>query len=278
MKIGNLDVLIGSDPELFVKKDGKFISGHELIPGTKENPHPVPLGAVQVDGTALEFNTQPAATLQQFHRSTNAVLKALRNMIPPDVELVAQPVAEYGRDYLAHLPKKAVELGCSPDFNAYTGGENPTPDVDLPFRTASGHIHIGWTNVENPYDEVHMLECRSLVKALDLFLGVPSLLIDRDQKRRRLYGKAGAFRPKTYGLEYRVLSNFWVLNPNLRRWVWQNTAMAIERLLDKENPIVGRADIRNAIDDANTFSRDRIIRHYNIPLPKGVGLPAGGLW
>ena len=269
MKIGNLDVLIGSDPELFVKKDGKYISGHTLIPGTKEKPYPVPLGAVQVDGTALEFNTRPAATLQQFHRSTNSVLSALRSMVPDDIEIVASPVAYYGNEYLARLPEKAVELGCSPDFNAYSGKENPTPDVEMPFRTASGHIHIGWTNVENPYSTIHMLECRALVKALDVFLGVPALIIDPDTKRRQLYGKAGAFRPKTYGLEYRVLSNFWVMDPKLRRWVWENTALAIARSLDRNNPLHGRSDVEFTINTGSRVSRNRIIETYKVPVPKG---------
>lgn len=278
MRIGKLNVTIGSDPELFVKKDGKFVSGHELIPGTKEEPHPVQCGAVQVDGTALEFNTDPASNLRQFHNTSNMVLKALKSMIPDDHELVAAPVAEYGKQYMNTLPFKAKELGCSPDWNAYTGMENPTPNVDLPFRTASGHIHIGWTHVDNPYDEKHMLECRALVKALDIFLGVPSLLVDKDTRRRKLYGKAGAFRPKEYGLEYRVLSNFWVMDKSLRAWVWQNTKLAIQRLQDRNNPLPRWYNVDSAINSNSQFDRDRIIRFYNVPVPKGFELPPQNPW
>lgn len=269
MKIGNLNVSIGSDPELFVKRDGKFVSGHELIPGTKENPHPVPQGAVQVDGTALEFNTRPALTLRAFNYSSNKVIAALQSMIPDDYELVASPVADYTKEYLASLPKKATELGCSPDYNAYTGMENPIPDVELPFRTGSGHIHIGWTDVENPYSDEHMFECRALTQALDVFLGVPSLMIDKDKKRRKLYGKAGAFRPKSYGLEYRVLSNFWVLDDKLRGWVWNNTKHAIERAMNRLNPLPRYYSLRGVIDKNDYHTADQIIKTFEVPLPEG---------
>ena len=279
MRIGKLNVTIGSDPELFVKHNGKFVSGHELIPGTKEDPFPVPRGAVQVDGTALEFNTDPASNLRQFHNASNSVIKALKSMIPDDHELVAAPVADYGKKYLDTLPFKAVELGCSPDWNAYTMMENPTPDADTPFRTASGHIHIGWTNVKNPYDEKHMLECCSLVKALDVFLGVPSLLIDTDNRRRNLYGKAGAFRPKEYGLEYRVLSNFWVLDAKLRAWVWQNTKLAIQRLQDRDSPLSRYWGVDGAIDNNSSYDRDKVLRFYNVPVPEGYSVPkASSIW
>ena len=107
MNINGIEILLGSDPELFVKHDGRHVSGHELIPGTKEDPHPVRKGAVQVDGTALEFNTMPAATVQQFHQHSNEVLNALANMIPGDFELVADSVADYTAEYLETLPEKA---------------------------------------------------------------------------------------------------------------------------------------------------------------------------
>ena len=53
-----MNILIGADPELFVKKDGVVVSGHDLIQGTKADPFPVQDGAVQVDGMALEFNIE----------------------------------------------------------------------------------------------------------------------------------------------------------------------------------------------------------------------------
>ena len=56
-------ILVGCDPEVFVAKGGKFISAHGMIPGTKKAPHKVERGAVQVDGMALEFNIDPAASL-----------------------------------------------------------------------------------------------------------------------------------------------------------------------------------------------------------------------
>ncbi len=78
---------------------------------------------------------------------------------------------------------------------------------------------------------VHFTSCCQLVKQLDYFLGIPSLLLDKDEERRHLYGKAGAFRPKPYGVEYRVLSNFWLKSPELMRWVYNTTHLAISELM-----------------------------------------------
>ena len=129
----------------------------------------------------------------------------------PEYELAAVPTAYFGKEYIDAQPKEAKELGCNPDFNAYTGEENPKPDEGLPFRTGAGHIHVGWT--EDTDDPVHDSMCHMLVKELDAVLGLPSLLLDPDSERREMYGKAGAHRVKTYGVEYRVLSNFWLSHP-----------------------------------------------------------------
>jgi len=222
---------IGADPEFFVAKRGKPVSAYGLIPGTKDNPHKVAYGAVQVDGMALEFNINPANGEAGFIRNINSVMKQILEMVP-DYEYYPLPVAEFGADYIEAQPEDAKRLGCDPDFNAYTGRPNPTPDGKRPFRTAAGHIHVGWTQDVDPMDPTHFEACCILTKMLDVFVGVPSLLWDRDQKRRELYGKAGAFRPKSYGMEYRTLSNAWVNNvdkPFLTRFIYNNTIKAIEK-------------------------------------------------
>lgn len=271
MRVNGIEILVGSDPELFVKKDGEFLSGHDLIPGTKEDPHPVRGGAVQVDGTALEFNTNPANNRRNFHRSTNAVIKALSNMIPDEMELVANPTAHFAKEYMQGLPEKALELGCDPDYNAYTGEQNPVPDANRHFRTGAGHIHVGWTDVKDPFDATHMSECRALVQAMDVFLGAPSILIDDDYRRRELYGKAGAFRPKTYGVEYRVLSNFWVLDSALRGWVYDNTIEAVRRMMNRDKPLgVHYSYAEIALNDNSKYYAQEVINLFNVPVPNRI--------
>ena len=49
-------ILVGCDPEIFVKQAGVFKSAHGLVVGDKKDPQKVNKGAVQVDGMALEFN------------------------------------------------------------------------------------------------------------------------------------------------------------------------------------------------------------------------------
>ena len=222
------DFKVGADPEFFVKRYGKLVSAYGLIPGSKANPHKVPKGAVQVDGMALEFNIDPANTYAQFEEHMSRVLNSITAMVP-GYEIYVEPVADFGLEYIEAQPDEAKELGCSPDFNAYTKMANPRPDANTPFRTASGHVHIGWTNAPvDINDEGHLEACRALTKSLDVWLGMVSLIWDKDDRRRSLYGAAGAFRPKPYGMEYRVLSNKWIADPILRKTVYNNTIEAIK--------------------------------------------------
>jgi len=184
---------------------------------------------------ALEFNINPADSYSQFEENMSTVFDEIQKMIP-GYEIFVEPVADFGLDYIMAQPKEASELGCSPDFNAYTKQANPRPDVNTPFRTASGHVHIGWTDTPvDINDEGHLDACRALTKALDLYLGVPSLIWDTDDRRRSLYGAAGAFRPKPYGMEYRVLSNKWISSPVLRALVYGNTIDAVKATFDDIN-------------------------------------------
>lgn len=241
MKINSADGIkydfkVGADPEIFVSKSGKYVSAYGLIPGTKKRPYPVKNGAVQVDGMALEFNINPADNFEQFETNLTSVLDQLQSMVK-GYELKMEPVAEFGFDYIESQPEEAKMLGCEPDFNAYTRRANPTPNAKMPFRTASGHIHIGWTEEPvDPDNPTHLEACYTLVKALDVFVGVPSVLWEGQNKRKQLYGKAGAFRPKPYGLEYRVPSNRWLYHPILRKLVYNNAMDAVKSCFKDPTP------------------------------------------
>lgn len=230
-----MELLIGADPELFVMKGGEFVSAYGMIEGDKENPQKVKDGAVQVDGMALEFNIDPAKDEDSFIHNIYSVMGTLVKMVD-GYDVVTDPVAHFPEGYIAMQPLKARELGCEPDYNAYTGGMNKTPDGEVDFRTAAGHIHIGWTEGIDPLDPGHFEACCMLAKALDRSLGIPSVVWDRDTTRRKLYGNAGAFRPKSYGCEYRVLSNAWLKHPKLARFVYSRAIRTFNDLVEGGKP------------------------------------------
>lgn len=226
-----IDLKVGADPEVFASKAGKLFSAHGLVKGTKELPYPVNKGGIQVDGMALEFNIDPADSCDEFVSNIMTVMKELEAHLPKDVSLAVLPTANFGAQYIASQPDIAKELGCSADLNAYTGLENPKPNAEVPFRTAAGHVHIGWTTGQDIEDPGHLTTCCEFTKVLDLFLGVPSVIADPDTQRRSLYGAAGAFRAKEYGLEYRVLSNFWLKDKAKIKWVYTQVEKAITAFL-----------------------------------------------
>jgi hypothetical protein len=108
---------------------------------------------------------------------------------------------------------------------------------------------------------------------LDLRLAVPSLIWDKDKKRRLLYGKAGCFRPKPYGMEYRTLSNAW-LNPaipHVRKFIFGETIRAVKDLFDNEEAwnvnIIGMSPEKIINHDDLDIQKDAIntaIRHQKV--------------
>jgi len=220
----------GCDPELFVlNPDGEYVTAEGLIPGTKESPYKVDFGAVQVDGMAAEFNIDPVTNYSDFNRNITQVLAQLRAMLPRGYKLSAVPAVEFSEKAWGDAPDVAKILGCNPDFNAWTGTINPPPNTEgnERLRTASGHLHFGWTEDAEVSDMEYVQNARDLVKQLDWYLGAWSVIKDPDARRRTLYGKAGACRFKDYGVEYRVLSNFWLSTGATRLQVWNRMQKAI---------------------------------------------------
>jgi Phage phiEco32-like COOH.NH2 ligase-type 2 len=233
-------ILIGCDPEIFLRNPNSklFLSAHGMCPGDKHNPYPVTNGTVQVDGMALEIGIHPASTENEFVNNIKSVWDEMRLLVDNAYEFVACPTAHFEPAYFENeVPKFAKDLGCEPDYNAYTELFNPRPKGDRPFRTGAGHIHIGWTDGETAQNRQHFDLCVAMARQMDYYLGIYSLLWDKDDQRRTLYGKAGAFRVKPYGMEYRTLSNAWLNSELLMRWVYRAAYKGASDLLNNKTDI-----------------------------------------
>ncbi|HRP36183.1 MAG TPA: hypothetical protein PLS50_00050 [Candidatus Dojkabacteria bacterium] len=214
---------IGCDPELFLqhKTSNEYVSAWGMFPGTKDKPFKVDKGAVQVDGFALEFNIEPAKTALEFDNNISTVIKQMEDMVhkaDSSLKLSYVPYADFKKEYFDSLPEENKILGCDPDFNSITGTANViNEDVkDRPYRTAAGHMHLGWTKDEDVFDPVHFQDCKYVANYFynrgsnPLGLMHPDYDHQLENLRFKMYGRDGAFRPKSYGVELRMYSNHWV--------------------------------------------------------------------
>lgn len=263
-----MEFLIGCDPEVFVRKGKLFQSAHKLIPGDKKNPFKVNKGAVQVDGMALEFNIDPAATSTEFCINVQTVLDQMIKMVP-GYEVVISPVAHFTEDVMKAQPPEALELGCDPDYNAWTGLPNIKPNANRPMRTASGHVHIGWTKNEDITDPDLIGRAYAAARQMDFYLGLPSLFYDDDQERREMYGKGGCCRVKPYGVEYRTLSNAWLKSERLMTWVFNNAQKGMQELVSGNNLAAKFGNVEEIINTGNKKEARSILKAANIEVCNG---------
>lgn len=269
--MANNKFLLGCDPELFLinPNSGKPVSAFGLIKGTKDTPFKVDKGAYQVDGLAAEFNIDAASSYEEWEHNIKVVMDQLKKATP-GYDFSHSPVAIFDKDYFDAQPEESKELGCNPDFNAWLGGaETPKPDNKTTMRTAAGHVHIGFTEDAEVGSVYHDEVCQMVTKQLDYALALPSLMFDKDKLRRSMYGKAGCYRPKSYGVEYRTLSNFWIFSKEYRAWVYDTTIQALKDLqtgnlyYEKRGDWVCDAVNNSRVEDyikyKNDTSYDRIV-------------------
>jgi hypothetical protein len=247
--------LIGADPELFVSNHGVVSSAIGLVGGTKEEPRPVPHGALQEDNVLLEFNIDPASNLDEFRFNIREVMKSAADTLAQfQRELILDMSSHsYLPSELRGFGKSAFVFGCDPDFNAWTGEPNPRPECDDPgLRTAGGHLHIGYSHLE----EVDGRKNRDIIQMCDYILGLPSILLDKDDRRRALYGKGGAMRHKPYGTEYRTLSNFWLASDELLAWAYEGAVNAYAQMgkLDMYCDLISGQEVQRIINENDKVS------------------------
>lgn len=187
----------GADIEFFLrnKETGEIISAEGLVKGTKDEPYRFdpknPYYATSLDNVMAEGNIPPVKSPYQLYKSVQKLMDYIQSTMPENVEILSIPSAQLAPKWLqtAH----AQLAGCDVSFNAYT--REPITATINPdgYRGASFHIHVGY---EEPSLEVNYM----LGRAMDLFLGVPAVLLEPKNDRKLAgYGFAGNIRHQRHG-------------------------------------------------------------------------------
>lgn len=268
MKINN--PTFGTDFEMFLKdKKDNFISAIGRIGGTKEEPLSIGERCFrQEDNVAAEFNIPPVNNKKDWEYYIDYCINKVQSDIldAQDLNLVAESAAYFSEEQLNH--PKAQEFGCTPSFNAWSGSTYHIRKTENTIRTTGFHLHVGFNY--DPEGDLTLQDVFELMKYFDLYLGVPSILIEPANARRELYGKAGDCRAKDIAeknlliVEYRTLGGYML---NYKGWVYDQMMKAIEAFEKKEelNPA-----IEDAINQSNIQLAKQIVKDYKIKLPEHV--------
>lgn len=245
---------LGTDPEILLQdSNGSPVSVIGLIKADKWNPMQIPDMApgftLQEDNVSIEYGIPPASSADDYVQYIQSVMQKSLEYLP-GLSFSKLSCTIYPEEQMQH--PLAYVFGCEPDFDAWTGKVNKKPEPPHPLmRSAGGHIHV-----ETKRDPLEV------VRNMDLFLGVPSVLMDKGEQRKQMYGGAGAHRVKPYGVEYRTLSNFWIFEERLIRWVWNQTERSIN---NQHIDVMAEQDlILEAINNNNKAVAQALVNQYNL--------------
>jgi len=283
-------ITFGSDPEFMLQDvDGNLKSAIGVVPGSKTKRHDLGDGhAAYFDNVLAECSIRPGTSADDAVESHKECFQRYAQLVNP-YRLTVRASGEYPAAECAH--KEAQRFGCDPEFCAYELAIIDPPTCAGLFRSAGGHIHIGFNGgadfTKNQVAaDVNVYELNvavgwnrlSVIRMADLFIGIPSLFLDKDptsRTRRKLYGVAGSHRPcELYGVEYRSLSNFWLARPSLVRLMYGLAQFCVDTVMeDRQHEAIWdkhlvSEGVRKAINDWDMDAGQdymRVVREY---LPK----------
>lgn len=232
-----MKVTIGSDPEFIISYKGKPFSVIFKLGGSKKEPKDIGRECgIQEDNVNAELTFPPVNNVDDFVDYINygkiVIKKLLKENTGLDCEVESWSSAEFSNEDLNN--PVARRFGCEPSYCIYTGNVSPRPSPEEVgnIRSAGFHIHIGMPGTMSTKQKTFMIWC------MDVMLGVPSLFIDTDVRRRKLYGNAGDFRYRYLAdkdisvIEYRTLGAKLHETNDLIKWVYNQTMKAVE-MFDK---------------------------------------------
>lgn len=192
--------MIGYDLESFLFENNNLVAAERYLSGNKHEAMSLSDDVVaHPDNIMAEIAAaRPFDPKQLVARIRNDVSTLIAKVSPATVQL--RPSVLCTKELLASS-KYAAEVGCDPD-NQYGGLRPSITATKLGMeRYAGGHIHFD-THRDLPADIASMV--------CDVTLGAAVVAFGEKQGgRRKTYGLPGLNRPKSYGVEYRTMSNFW---------------------------------------------------------------------
>ena len=275
---------IGADPELFITKRKSVVSSDEVLTrnGNDGQYSLNGYGKIVQDGVQVELNPAYAFCRETFNVIMASLIHNLGDMLKYGEKIDRNVTIQLSKKRFGSLPDDKKMFGCQPSDNIHTKEQSVMtldPSVYL-YRSTGGHIHLGNPLAQtknNPLSKVIQDPAR-LIPIIDIVAGNTLVLIDRDPgnvERRKNYGRAGEYRVQDYGLtsfghpnigiEYRTLSNFWLLAPELCSLATGlvRTALAIcYDNLDKE--LLKLVELPKIIEAINNNDYELARANYNL--------------
>lgn len=272
-----LDITLGSDPELmlFDIEQNKMVSAIKVLRNDKKTPTSLGDGILMyADNVLVETAFPPAFTKKDFVETIRKAMQRMQMALGRKFKLHPQAAYTFSEDELDD--KKAWESGCDPNYDVYECKANLPADFTSGLRTGSFHIHVG--NQAWEKDKTGPLltdESKAIaIKLMDIFVGVPSVIFDRDYSapnRRKLYGKAGEHRPTPYGIEYRVLGNYVIRNPGMIELVVDLVEHAMDHIRNGTGEDLLHAMnselVQQAINTSSTVAAMEVLKAAQLPVP-----------
>lgn len=263
---------LGSDFELATVREGKIVPALE-IEGNKWDPMSIENDCyIQRDGVNAEFNIPPVSSKEDWLRYTNYCFdKGSELLALHGLTLLPSSSHVYDSEQLDQYDLR--ELGCSESYDAYNNAAvRQIEGAADNMRTCGYHVHIGF-NHKCPVskEKPSKAELCNLAHYFDLYLGVPSVILDPDTERRNMYGKPGDFRFKVIKsqrkqinlFEYRSLGGNLLRSFDMIEWVYDNTLIAIEAF-NKQIKLPSLKTLYNTINKSNVAAATKLINKYEI--------------
>lgn len=280
------DLTFGSDPEIFVSKDGEVVPAFNFLPSAKAagknifdtyNSAKYPYW----DGFQAEFQSGVFTCRDELTTAVWSGMKTILESAPEGSKINIDSVVEIPREILQTVKQEHANLGCDPSLNVY--GPEPINIRDarrLKYRFAGHHFHFGFDEYDDNKTALQLHNDPKLVvniiQNLDATLGLAgvSLFENIDNPiRRKYYGRAGEFRLPKHGIEYRTLSSSVLVHPAIHHLLWDIGGRVVRLCVERQwenggyvlpekfpNEILDMSMVKNSINhyDANA-SREMLV-------------------
>lgn len=284
-------ITLGCDPEvMFMLKDRRPGKYSGMIPASfilnrtkaiipdminhiiKETPAiRSSAGDIFADGASWELNPKPGdvkeiiENIKSLLRTTSIIQNlcetefiTVKMDISPSIPLDINMLRVWGDPSLA-------EFGCDPDKSVHPREVNPSciNAPTHPFRYCGGHIHFGYAPEVFKEDGDFLYKFILLADATIGMLGIiMDEAVDSSAKQRRLvYGQPGVYRLQSHGIEYRTVSNSWMLTPERTRSMFTLATFVPTLQEELMDMVIDVQDVRRILITGDAIGAQHILQN-----------------